>query len=590
MNKKKLYTILLAGLITVAILVPVLILMRPGGPTPLSLSILSPTSTTYTSETTQITISLDAQGSDLDTVWYRIYNETDGAWVDPANITWTTSTIRTLGQGGVYTLYTWVNDSTGTTLSVNLSFTMIQFVIIEGDTVFPSAWTIDAYQKYVLRHGDFSFSAGTTIFVDGTLEMENVTWSSTLELYADSVVNAIDTTFDTTFFSHNVIATLTNVTMNGGTELYGNANVSFSNTTFNNGIYANEDSRLDISHSSLNTFYLYDNSVANISYCTSNNGVFIDGSNSIAILRNLTAPSVGVEIYQGMATVINSTFAYAYLPYSFYSGNWVIDQNNISGSGAKLEPKATIIDSIIPDIYTDLWIYGSTSLVINNSTYDWLYSYDTSNVMIYNSTFSDIFFYNDINATIISSTFYGSIYLDNNGTCYLEDVESYSLVHYFRFDQGNITGYNGTFVGAETWSFPKVTIGPNVTYDLYRYAYMVNNAVNFILSNTSHIYQIRAYSESNVSLFFCQIGSSGYVYLYDNSNLTVYYSQMYDLRAYQNTNLTLYNSTYVRVRLYSTSYASIIANSTVSYLYLYDNSDYYKSPDSTIGSIFDGRP
>jgi hypothetical protein len=50
--------------------------------------------------------------SDLNTIWYRIYNNFDHNWVDSANITWISPSLRSFAEGS-YALYVWSNDTWG---------------------------------------------------------------------------------------------------------------------------------------------------------------------------------------------------------------------------------------------------------------------------------------------------------------------------------------------------------------------------------------------------------------------------------------------------------------------------------------------
>ncbi|MFX1293695.1 MAG: hypothetical protein ACFFD2_02375 [Promethearchaeota archaeon] len=75
------------------------------------------------------------------------------------------------------------------------------------------------------------------------------------------------------------------------------------------------------------------------------------------------------------------------------------------------------------------------------------------------------------------------------------------------------------------------------------------------------------------------------MYVYQDVNITFYYSYIYHIRGYSTTNVTLFNSTCNRAYLYDSSFVSIIAESHINELYLYDDASYYLSPDSTIDNI-----
>jgi hypothetical protein len=585
MDKKKLIAIMLVAVLSVAVLVPILILRRS---TPLSLSIISPNSTTYTSETTQITVNLEARGDDLDTVWYRIYNETDSAWIDPSNVTWTTATTRTLGQGGVFTLYAWANDSSGNLKAATIQFTMYKLVIIESDTAFPNGWTVGEYEKYILRNSQFSVGSPYVVYVDGILEMESVTWSSSLHLDAHSAVSAIDSTFGYLYFNGDVVTTLRNVTITEQTSLYENANVTCTNATFVGTIYTYQNSSLTITDSSIYRFSAQEDSQVSVSYCTASEYSYLMDS-AIVVVKNYTSPSRGIEVYgNGSATIINSTLNYVYLALWFSSGDWIIDQNIISGSGTRGTPTINIINSDIDNTWYQVDAYGSTNLLVNDTTlYDWYYTYDSSNLTLCGSTLEMYIAYDDSNATIIHSTISEGIMVQSNGTFYFEDITTNYIRSYYYFYGGDITGFNDTFVGAESWTFPKVTLGPDVSYSSYRYVYYIENEVNFALSNTSEIYRLYARDSANVSIYSCMtLGASPYFYATDNANITFYYSEVYYVSGENDNNITLYNTSCYQLHLHQTSFADIIAYSHVVNLYLYDTAGYYKSPESTIDNIY----
>ncbi|MHA1541609.1 MAG: tail fiber protein [Candidatus Hodarchaeales archaeon] len=89
-----------------------------------TISIDSPTSTTYATDTITVTLSGDA-----DHYWYYI------AGVDGNNQSWTTNDPRTLANG-TYTLHAYGNDSVGNEAHVSVTFTI--------DTISPTTTTTSA--------------------------------------------------------------------------------------------------------------------------------------------------------------------------------------------------------------------------------------------------------------------------------------------------------------------------------------------------------------------------------------------------------------------------------------------------------------
>ncbi|MFX1293693.1 MAG: hypothetical protein ACFFD2_02365 [Promethearchaeota archaeon] len=300
---------------------------------PPTLSILSPINTTYFSQTTQMIINLNCPDSDVDMIWYRLYNETDEGWVDPINITWISSTQKTLSQGGVYTLYAWANDTVGhISKAVNITFTMIHEIIYSGNHVFTSTFTVDTYQKVIFQNGEFSFTSGTLI-IKGILEMCNITWTSSLTIDADSALNVTNVTFNNQFRTFgNLIASFNNVTFSTDVRLYENSSVSVTDTVFNDFAYAYDSTKLTITNSWLLGLDFLGNSEVNMSYCTCSSWGYVSDYSSV-ILRNFTLLSGGIELWGNASlALINSTLGQLYRYIMFNSGNFLVDHNAISGT------------------------------------------------------------------------------------------------------------------------------------------------------------------------------------------------------------------------------------------------------------------
>ncbi|MFX1296672.1 MAG: hypothetical protein ACFFD2_17670 [Promethearchaeota archaeon] len=587
MLNKKIGIIILIAVIIIGILVPVFLLTRrPPDTTPPTIEILSPTNTTYISQTTQITINLNCPDSDVHTIWYRLFNQTGGSWVDPTNITWTSSIPKTLGQGGVYILYAWANDTHGLISSpATVTFTMYHEIIYSGDHVFTSSFTVEPYQKVIFQNGEFSITSGTLV-VNEILEMDNVTWASSLTMDADSTVSVTNCTFNDRLYTYgNLVASFNNVIFSNRVYIYENSTISVTDAVFNNYLRTYDSTKLTITNSSLYSFEFNENSEVNISYSSCSNYGKIEHSSSV-ILRNFTMPpTTSFECWDNSSlTLINSTIYDLYNIIEFYSGNWLIDYNTISGTGSHSEPTNTVIDSTINYIFNLIWVYSTTNILVNNSIYYGAEIYSESNITLYNTTINGWFIATDSsNVTIINSAV-NSLWLRTNSTVYLEDVNAVDIYHVFSFYQGDISGYNQTFIGTESWTFPKITMGPNVIYTNYFYQYNIYDQVNFTLTNTSQVRYIYAYDSSNVSLYFCNMPSAN-VYGYNDVNITCYYSWIYRLAGYDNVNLTIFNSTCDRAYIHGYSFASIINNSHLNYLYIYDSASYYLSPDSTIDNI-----
>ncbi|MHA1266171.1 MAG: hypothetical protein ACTSRS_13140 [Candidatus Helarchaeota archaeon] len=85
----------------------------------------TPLNTTYNSNT--VSVNLSSPDTDLDTLWYRVRNET--SWIT-SNLTWSAGAELNLPDG-IYTLYAWANDTKG----YNSPPTVVAFSI---DTIPPT--------------------------------------------------------------------------------------------------------------------------------------------------------------------------------------------------------------------------------------------------------------------------------------------------------------------------------------------------------------------------------------------------------------------------------------------------------------------
>jgi hypothetical protein len=188
----------------------------------------------------------------------------------------------------------------------------------------------------------------------------------------------------------------------------------------------------------------------------------------------------------------------------------------------------------------------------------------------------------------INTTISSDLDLQTNGTIYLTDMSVNEIVHGFNFYKGDVYGYNATFVGAKSWMFPNITLGPNVVYSNYRYKYQIYNQANFTLVNTSQVYSLYAWDSANVSLFFCNMPFVQ-LFCYDDANITTYFSIIYTLVGYNTGNYTLINTTCNSVILQQSSFARVVTESHIQTLTLYDSAWYYKSPESVIDTIINNK-
>ncbi|MFX1295002.1 MAG: hypothetical protein ACFFD2_09150 [Promethearchaeota archaeon] len=255
---------------------------------PPTLLFLSPINTTYFSQIPQININLDSPDLNIDKFWYRLYNETDGGWVDSTNITWTSPIQKTLGKGGVYTLYAWANDTLGCISSmINITFTMYHEIIYSGNHVFTSTFTVDTYQKVFFQNGEFSFTSGN-LTVKGIVEMTNVTWTSDLTIDANSVINAIDVTMNNGLYIYgDSIASLSNVTLSDEVDLYDNSIVSLTDAIISDYIDIYDFVKLILINSSIYYLRSYENSEVNITLCSLSTALYCNDWSSVTVTTKL---------------------------------------------------------------------------------------------------------------------------------------------------------------------------------------------------------------------------------------------------------------------------------------------------------------
>ena len=103
---------------------------------PPTLSIDSPRNQTF-STAHPIEVGLSSPDWDLSTLWFRIHDDTNDVWVDPANVTWDGIVQRELPPGS-YTLFAYANDTTdwwqGDDVHLSLTTTAsVSFSVVEHD-------------------------------------------------------------------------------------------------------------------------------------------------------------------------------------------------------------------------------------------------------------------------------------------------------------------------------------------------------------------------------------------------------------------------------------------------------------------------
>jgi len=480
---------------------------------------------------------------------------------------------------------------------------MYQEIIYSGDHVFDTDFIVEPYQKVIFQNGDFAFTSGTLI-IFGILAMYNLTWTSDLSIYGNSECIGTNITFSGLVNSGgNTVASLTNITFLAYVDIFENSVFTLTDAVFSNSVdlegnsYLNmtdaviysdlsilDFAKLTMARSSLvSSVNSYQSAQVNLTDCTIQE-TYLYGT---SIERLLNCTIFGSRLYQNATvTIINSSVYYLYEFLEFMAGNWVINQNILSGIGSYYEPTSNLINSTMVFNNKYITIEDSTNILFNNSNYYEIDALGTTNLTLETTYAGYVYMGEDSNATIIDSTII-NLNLDNNGTIYLENVTIATITVSFQFYKGNIIGYNGTFIGAESWRFPKIT-QTNVTYGTHEYSYDVYNQVNFTLINTTNCVSLSASSNANVTIMDCNMPLA-YLHLYNDANVTVLFSTVLYIGGYSSNNITISNTTCDEIELYWYSFARIIQSSHVDLLILIDHSDFYQSPDSSIDTIEDRR-
>jgi len=501
--KVKLYSIIIICGIIIGILVPVLLLTgRQADNTPPNIIITSPTSKTYISQV--ITVNFTTTDSDVQTIWYRIHNDTAGTWVDLNNLTWSSPIQRSLGQGGVYTLYVWANDTQGHTSTESVVFTMIHEIIITGNHVFATDFVVTLYQKVIFQDGEFTFTAGDLVVL-GTLEMHNVTFHGNLT--AEGVVIMENVTVNSQLiFIGDSIATIQNAQINCNITAYNNALVSIANSGITKLI------------SFMNALISVESSWAN--------SLVLDGNSSISA-NNLSA-----------ASLITCRKVVASLNLLTISGMSYLRENS----------DITLMHTTLAN---RLWIYENVKLTIENASLkgasfndnckvnitagffgDFIYTYGNSELNLTSCTTTLISFSDSSIATLRNHTAISNIYVQENATLTLIDSNTYDIYTTTQFESGNWTVDYNKLSGNGTYQEPTLTL---------------------INTNSQSIYtEVYTLSYSNVFIYNSQYDN---MFCHEQSNVNLYNTSVFRIDAYEDSNLSVYNSTI--------SVLSVFSNQTV---------------------------
>ena len=167
-----------------------------GGTPSVTVTIVSPTNTTYTTST--VSIQLSASGGTIDTIWWNCKNGT--SWIYGTNQTYTTPTSMTgFVNGTSYTFYAWANNTDGEWDEETVMFT------VEIESAPPASVTLvitsPANTTYTSSTITISLSAsgGTIDKIWWNIQFENASW-----LYAENQTYTVATSV---VIDENVTAT-----------------------------------------------------------------------------------------------------------------------------------------------------------------------------------------------------------------------------------------------------------------------------------------------------------------------------------------------------------------------------------------------
>jgi hypothetical protein len=466
----------------------------------------------------------------------------------------------------------------------------------------------------VIFHGDLT-APGEVILQNATVQSSltfNGTATSTI---SKSVINCAITGYDTAsiHIDHSRIADLGSYmnalisvsdSVTGDIYLFGNSSIVFTNLTMNslltNGKInvhlnavphsasswsLNENSTVSVTNSNIGqTVLLHD--FATLTVINSSLSVRAEHYTKLNLTHCQNCPIELSTYVQGTftnftsdqpfslfgnahATLINSTLTILNLYPTFHSGTWTINHQILSGTGNAELPTYTLDNAAISTIHDYISVYGSTTytnLSINNSKNYILTACDHTNVTLHNVTLETLDFREgNVKGSIVNSTI-SNVFLYNNDTVYLENVTiSTYLEKRYSFIEGNVTGYNDTFTGAEECAFPKVTVGLNVFWGYLWYSYYALSHVNLTITQTPSIVD---------------------VYVYQNANVTLSYCHSNNINSYSSSNVTVSNTTINAIFLNENSFGAVINSSHVTNLYRRDSSHYYISPDSTVDYFY----
>ena len=284
--------------------------------------------------------------------------------------------------------------------------------------------------------------------------------------------------------------------------------------------------------------------------------------------------------------MINSTWDDVYYCSEVYDGTFTVDYNVLSGTGMFYDPTLTVLDSNYDHTFTYLYAYSSAQVLINHSSYTTVIFYELSNGTIDLSTFNNIQVLDNTTSAIFNTTI-GVLRMSTNKTVNLENTTVVQLQKYYTFYQGIISGYNETFVGAESWAFPKVTVGPGTSITFIQYGYETYNQVNLTLRDTPECIEADLYDDTNGSIIRCNIG---YFYANDYTlfnvtviNTTIQWGYVNDW-----ANVTLSNCTVTSsISIQNYAFASFIDGCWVADLNLYNFAGNYTSADSAVVNFDD---
>lgn len=307
-------------------------------------------------------------------------------------------------------------------------------------------------------------------------------------------------------------------------------------------VYCYDTSRITIQDSILDTCSVQENSTGHLIRCQVNYFSEYFAANVI-MEDSYISYRIYLEFYYGSKATLSLQPGH-FTHWNLYSDNLI--QN-------------AILNLTIQNSNITKWAFSiyNSSVVIDNSDFDYAYIYEDSTLELFNSTCNSIYSYAASHLHIVKST-----------------------VNY-------MSSYDTVIVFAEDSTFSTVSCGGNAIATLLRADVenvQVQDYASMFLTDCNIIDGVQLYftSDSQVTLISLPIGLVNYWNLYENSSVSIAYINLTivnskvkswsSVTAYENSHVILANCVLGTVYSYSESTVSMI-DSFIDYVGIYDHSN-----------------